>query len=251
MRTVMLNHPGKFMMAEFTGNKGIMATDRIKAALEKAKEAVVAEAHVPIVGEVSNRKEEMEFSLTAPRGNVLLGTGHIYLRTSTASLMRKVLNSMFYIGDNGLQAREDEPSFSTGYALGMGGSSKITTGSSSLGTALGIPIDREFHAKMRDIVTALFGVEFQLKEIILAFPCGSLLAFEGSPGRYAINGKVPLGKLVLLNESAQLAEFCRAEAVAENMRTGCASDPGKIENELMERIGGMARSLEIRGRRWS
>ena len=101
------------------------------------------------MGEVNNRKEEMEFSLTAPRGNVLLGTGHIYLRTSTASLVRKVLNSMFYIGDNGLQAREGEPSFSTGYALGMGGSSKITTGSSSLGTALGIPIDREFHAKMR------------------------------------------------------------------------------------------------------
>ncbi|MCX6768924.1 MAG: hypothetical protein NTY83_03760 [Candidatus Micrarchaeota archaeon] len=251
MRTAVLHHPGKFMIASFSGEKGTMAADRIRAALEKAKEAMVGEKNVPIVGGISNQKEEMAFAFTAPQGNVLLGAGHIYLKTSTASLVRKVLNSIFYIGDNGLQAREGEPSFSTGYALGMGGTSKITIGSSSLRTALGIPIDRGFHAKMRDIVVALFGVEFQLKEIVLAFPCDSLLAFEGSPGRYAIGGKVPLGRLVLLNESGQLGEFCKAEADAEILRAGEGSSARKIYSELMDKMGEMAGSFEMLGRRWS
>ena len=251
MHTILLHHPGKLMMTSFSGAKGIRVADRIKAALERAKEAVVAEKNVPIVGQIRNRKEEMEFTLTAPQGNALLGAGHIYLRTSTASLLRKVLNSIFYMGDNCLQEREGEPSFSTGYALGMDGASKITMGCSSLRAALGIPIDREYHAKMRDIVKALFGVEFQLREILLAFPCDSLLAFEGSPARYAINGRVPLGMLTLLNESGQLAEFCMAEAQAEILRAGDGASAKKIYAELMDKMSVMAGSFEMRGRRWS
>jgi hypothetical protein len=251
MRTVLLNKPGKLPRATFNGAKGGVAAERIRAELERAKDAVVEERSVPIIGEIDNHKEEMAFSLTIPRGNVLLGAGHIYLRTSTASLMRRVLNSIFYISDSGLQAREGRPSFSTAYALGNQGASAITIGSSSLRTALGIPIDREHHAKVRDLIKTLFRVEFSLREIVLAFPCDSLLAFGGGQGRYAINGRVPLGSLTILNESKQLADFCRAEARAELLRAEDGATIKKIYAELMEKINGIACSFEMRGQRWS
>ena len=250
MRSVVLHRPGRLMMSTFCGATGAIAADRISAALERAKEAIVEERNVPLSGEIKTHKEGMELSYTAPRGNVLLGSGHIYLRTSTASLMRRLLNSIFHICDNGLQEREGEPSFSTGYAMGMmGGISRITMGSSSLRTALLSHIDREYHEKIRDIVKALFSVELHLREIVLAFPCDSLLAHEGRPGAYAINGGVPLGRLTLLNDSGQLAEFCRAEAYAEMLRAEEEASAKKIYAELMGMMGGMADASGIGGAR--
>ncbi len=244
MRTVVLHRPGRLMMSTFRGATGTVAAERIGAALDRAKDAVVGERNVPISGEIKSHREGMELSYTAPRGNVLLGSGHIYLRSSTASLMRRLLNSIFYIGDNGLQEKKEEPSFYTGYAIGMmGGVSRITMGSSSLRNALLNPIEREYHEKIMNIVRALFGVELQLREIILAFPCDSLLALEGKPGTYAINGGVPLGRLTLLNESEKMAEFCRAEAYAEMLRTGDGASAKGIYAELVGMVGGMANML--------
>lgn len=253
MQLTVLFHPGRLPMFNLAGELGVRAAKKISAAIEKGKKTPILEKTVDITGRVEADREGCSVVKANDLARTLqMGSGHLYARTTNAALFLRVLESISCVGDGGIVLLNGEPSYHSSAATNSGNRISITEGSSSLISAMHVPLDNKYHAAMRETLRLFFKAEFAMREILLALPCGSAMEVAGMPGRYAIPVPVPLHDLVVLNDcdGEVLEEFCMAEAPLENIRQGGGLGIKKLVRKMVEMVNGMAHSVEMPGTSW-
>jgi hypothetical protein len=253
MRTTVLYHAGRLPMLSLDGEFSGRAARKIMAAIAKGKKTPILENRVEITGRVERDNEGCSVVNANDLARTLqMGSGHLYARTTNAALFLRVLESISCVGDGGIVLLNGEPSYHSSAATNSGNRISITEGSSSLISAMREPLDRKYHAAMREMLRLFFKAEFAMREILLALPCGSAMEVAGTPGRYAIPAPVPLRDLVVLNDcdGEVLEEFCMAEAPLENLRQGGGLGIKKLVRKMVEMVNGMAHSVEMPGTSW-
>lgn len=234
-----------FPEVEFSGRVGTEAAACIRKALEKAKEKDFrpAESYALLRGRLEMEGAGCRVEPAYLPSNVLLGAGMLFTRTTTASLVWMVLNSIVLVSDKGCHITNSEPGYFSVVARNSGNGMCYTLGKSSLRAALRSDAGRPDHHRMFRDLAGSMGARVGIKEIVLGMPCREVLAV-GEKFGYAISGRVPLGELIILNEWGFAKEVCRLEAQAERMRAGEGDIP-RLEAE-MRRLLGRLRDLEGR-----
>ncbi|MEW5996727.1 MAG: hypothetical protein AB1657_03985 [Candidatus Micrarchaeota archaeon] len=253
LKSTVIHHPGRLPMLGLPGDFGARAARKIRAAIEKGKKTRIEERSLEIA--LSVETDEEGYRVARTDGSVRrlqLGSGHLYRKTTNAELFWRVLGSISCAGDGGTVLLDAEPAYHSSAAMRSGSRIEITTGSSTLVSALREPLDRAHHAAIKETLRLLFGAEFSMREVVLALPCDAAMLMAGMRRTYAVPSPVPLHDLVVLNDCNPdvLLEFCIADAPAENMVRGGGLEMGKLVEEMAERVRGMDNSVEMPGGRW-
>ena len=235
-----------FPHAEFSGRLGLEAARRIRKAVERARGRMpnFSDSNAPIKGSLDRGGAALGSGAGLTQ-QVLLGAGMLYTKTTTASLVWMVLNSIVLLGDQHGRITNGEPGYFSMVLRNSGANGMYTLGKNSLRAALNSPVGMVSHHRMLKNLARGMGAEVGMMEIVAGLPCREVLAVKDEEGGYAIRGRVPIGELVILNDPEVVARVCRLEAQAEALRIGEEADVLQLEKEMI----GMLRRLRDLGRR--
>lgn len=236
-----------FPKVEFSGRLGLEAAGRIRKALERAKERVFRpeQTNALLKGKLETDGVSCRVEPAYLSANVLLGAGMLYTRTTTASLVWMVLNSIILMSDKGNYVTNSEPAYFS-VAVRSPCNGTYTFGKSSLLAALHSTAGRADHHRMLRDLAGGMGARVGIQEIIVGMPCREVLALAGEEFGYAISGRVPLGELIILNGWGSTGDVCRLEVQAEAMKAKEEIEVSRLEAEMKTALGRL-RNLEKRG----